>query len=129
MDILPKHLQEECSFERNTTAWTTDLYARPQWEFTIFADDVKIQANNATTLQIFLDSAATWAKKYGMTWSTNKCKIPQKAEHTHSIPPTLAGNQLDNVTATTYLAVTITAKEVAPDPHIRRSRNTIIPTH
>lgn len=125
MGTLPKHLQEGWPTGQNKNVPTTRLFKRSQWERAIFAYDVKVQTNNGASLQILLDDAKIWARKYAVTWSTNKYKILQKLANAHSTLLILARKHLDNNNGTKYLSVTVTTKGLDHGTYIQCINNTM----
>lgn len=61
----------------------------PEWDMTVLADDVKVQANNHTTLQKLLDVAIVWAVTLRITGLTSKSSIIRKSDQVHAVPITL----------------------------------------
>lgn len=84
MDTLAKEL-------RDRLQGIPTINASPQWEMTLFADDVKMHARTRDILQQMLIIADEWANKLGMVWVPNKCVIlatpAEKDKSHHSCSP------------------------------------------
>lgn len=88
----------------------------------LFADDLKIQAQNETGLQKALDTATKWADEHGMTWGTSKCQILTRPEKQKSTKLRLADSILATKTKTTYLGIEAAWNGVVDDKQTERIR-------
>lgn len=110
MDKYIEGLKEEMGREEQTDG---------KWEATLFADDVKLMAQDSQILQRLLRVSGEWAKRTDMVWSTSKCCVLTN-DMTTSTQLVLAGDILKTTTKATYLGFKITNETVLAEESTSR---------
>ena len=89
----------------------------------MFADDVKLQAQDPDSLQKALDVSSEWATEHKMSWNVKKCHIlqPESAEQPGEY--LLSGQKMRVSTSAEYLGVTLTRGALATDRNIQRVKS------
>lgn len=95
---------------------------REKWNVTLFADDVKLQAQNPALLQQLLVAATEWAEAYGMTWSIRKCAILKRSDNTTEQKQEMNGEELELRSEAKYLGISATANGTGSGTNIKRLR-------
>lgn len=127
MDTLADTLRGRKRLQPMGTTCTSsrDIGLSRRWDLTMFADDVKVQAETEVVLQPLLNTLATWAKEHGMTWNVNKCHIVGTGNPTPRAPLKLAGSEVGTANKAEYLGVSIDARGTLADTNIRRIESAI----
>ena len=71
---------------------------------TLFADDIICFAQDAQTLQLFLDICSSWGTEYGLTWAVNKCALLLSKEE-QSFKLKLCGKNIKVMDKAEYLGI------------------------
>lgn len=116
MDTLAEELEE-----RFSGSVGNEGPRRGTWDITMFADDVKIQAVDYSTLQLLLKHVERWAQDNGMTWGVSKCAVLTETRPRPE-PLLLAGSALEYRDEAEYLGVSATATGVSETKSINRLR-------
>lgn len=113
MDTLAHDLDEHMQY--------TTLHGNgaKTWDITMFADDVKLQADDSPTLQQALNATGTWATKYNMTWNIDKCTVMIPRDWGNTLF-CLMGKQITQATTAVYLGMTAKADGISPAACISR---------
>lgn len=115
VDTMPKWIQDSVEPPTNATN-----RGEREWQMTLFADDVKLQAKDERLMQRLLTAATKWAHRYEMTWSAGKCTIVRKNEQTEADTLEIGGQSIKNSTRAEYLGITATASGTAEDSTVER---------
>lgn len=96
----------------------------------LFADDLCLLADSEAELQVLLDSASTWAKKWGMTFGIKKCAVVATLTDVESLRLDnvwwLGGEVVPIADQYTYLGVEIGGSldmKLAADANLKKGRN------
>lgn len=124
MDTLARTMEERMSPNGRTEGRVHKRQAGVlSWAITMFADDVKLQANNRETMQQLLDIASQWAVNREMIWAPQKCFVITARPTAYEAEQlTLAGSKIQEVTEETYLGVSINTRGTTDRKTLERVR-------
>lgn len=112
MDSLPERLKKEMEEE------VTTQLGKP-WSASLFADDVKLQAESPKIMKKLLLAADDWANVNSMKWAPHKCTIVQPSHTQSGEPYQLANNEIKTAESATYLGVDASWTGIKPN-HLQR---------
>lgn len=122
MDTLAEHLEGQ---EQSNTGLQENSQTYRGWDICMFADDVKLQAQDKSTLQFILHSVNSWAVQNSMSWGIEKCAIlgPDTTTEYSTAPLVIGGRPISYKTEMEYLGMTVTAGGTAATKNLERIKN------
>lgn len=85
----------------------------------MFADDVKLNAEEPMRLERLLTLSEQWSKRTRMMWSTQKCVVLTPRDQNPPFTFRLAGEAIQTAESTQYLGYSITSTRVTAVGSIR----------
>lgn len=116
-----------------TKATEADQSATPEraakWDTTLFADDVKIQSKDETTLYMLISASESWATNFGMEWNVGKCTVLWRG-CTRSTPHLMMNGQIiKNDSQAEYLGISVDAAGTKAAANAKRLKGTTALLH